>query len=172
MLVVEGRALLGGEALARPDVQDQRQPTVPRPLSLRARPWWRGLWHCGWRQACPPLSESQAGPLLCPVITSGRFVCACGKRDTSSTSSPGFLQPLTRCTWGGGGAQACYPEYPQRRGGREAGRGAGRSRLDWMSQGGEDRTSCLGKLGLRGGGRVCARRGPGAWQSPCGSGSS
>lgn len=141
-------------------------------LAAEPGPGDRGSGAGRWRQACPSLSESQAGPLLCPVITAGRFVCACGKRDTSSTSSPGFLQPLIRCTWGGGGARACYPESPQRRGGGEAGKGAGRSRLDWMSQVGEDRMSCLGKLGLQGGGRVCEGRGREPCQRPCGFGSS
>lgn len=65
----------------------------------------------------PPLSESQVGPLLCPVITAGRFVGASGKRDTRSTSSPGFLQQLTRCAWGGGRRLGLLPGVPRSGGG-------------------------------------------------------
>lgn len=112
------------------------------PSCFQARPSWQGP---GMAVAASPSSSSQAGPLLRPVITAGRFVGASGKGDTSSTSSPGFLQQLARCAaCGEREAPGPVTRSPPR---REAGEveGAGWSWLDWLSLGGEDRMSFLAR---------------------------
>ena len=109
---------------------------------------------------CPPLPESLAGPLLCPVITAAGS--ASGRRDGSPTSSPGQLHQLT-CAWGGGGARACCLESPQRRG-RPGGAGW-TGQAEGVRKGGVSYRprSLPGNLGLQGEGQ--GQRGGRCWSS-------
>lgn len=81
----QGESLVRGGSTGQACAAGGREPHSPRAPLLPRKALAAGL---RWRQACPPLSESQAVRSFALLLPLTRSVCASGQRGASPTSSP------------------------------------------------------------------------------------